>query len=53
MGSETIVYLNTTKNSITAKVGAKEKPEVNQKMELVFDMSKVHFFDKETELTIV
>ncbi len=54
MGSETIIYLNTVnKNSITAKVGAKEKPEINQKMELVFDMSKVHFFDKETEITIV
>jgi multiple sugar transport system ATP-binding protein len=53
MGSETIIYLNTTNSSFTAKVGAKEKPEVNQKMELVFDMSKVHFFDKESEKSIV
>jgi len=53
MGSETILYLNTGKSSFTAKVGSKEQPEVNQKVELVFDMSKVHFFDDETEETIV
>ncbi len=53
MGSETILYLNTGKSSFTAKVSSKEQPEVNQKVELVFDMSKVHFFDNETEKTIV
>ena len=53
MGSETILYLNTGKSSFTAKVSSKEQPEVNQKVELVFDMSKVHFFDNETEETIV
>jgi len=34
-------------------VGAHHKPDVNKDMDLVFDMSKVHFFDKETENTII
>jgi len=53
MGSKTILYLNTGKSSFTAEIGSKEQPEVNQEVELVFDMSKVHFFDNETEKTIV
>jgi hypothetical protein len=36
-----------------ARVGAHDRPEVNRDMDLVFDMSKVHFFDKDTEQTIV
>jgi multiple sugar transport system ATP-binding protein len=53
MGSETILYLNTGKTSFTAEVSAKEKTEVNQEIELVFDMSRAHFFDNETEKAIV
>jgi multiple sugar transport system ATP-binding protein len=53
MGSETILYLKTAHSNFTAKVSAKENPEVNQEVELVFDMPKAHFFDPETEKTIV
>jgi len=53
MGSEVYLYLNTGKHTFIARVGAHDKPKVNQDMDLVFDMSKVHFFDKETEETIV
>jgi multiple sugar transport system ATP-binding protein len=53
MGSEVYLYLNTGKHTFIARVGAHNKPQVNQDMDLVFDMSKVHFFDKETEETIV
>lgn len=53
MGSEVYLYLNTGKHSFIARVGAHDRPEVNQRMDLVFDMSKVHFFDVETEITIV
>ncbi len=53
MGSETILYLNTGKTPFTAEVSSKEKAEVNQEIELVFDMSKAHFFDNETEKAIV
>lgn len=53
LGSEVYLYLNTGKHTFIARVGAHDKPKVNQDMDLVFDMSKVHFFDKETEETIV
>lgn len=53
MGSEVYLYLNTGKHTFIARVGAHDKPRVNQDMEVVFDMSKVHFFDKDTEETII
>ncbi len=53
MGSEVYLYLNTGLNSFIAKVPGHAKPEVNQEMDLVFDMSKVHFFDKRTEEAII
>ncbi len=53
MGSEAYLYLNTGKNQLVAKVGGHNKPTINQDMDLVFDMSKVHFFDKDTDKTIV
>ena len=53
MGSEVYLYLNTGKHTFIARVGAHDRPKVNQDMDLVFDMSKVHFFDKDTEETII
>ncbi|MBL7130035.1 MAG: sn-glycerol-3-phosphate ABC transporter ATP-binding protein UgpC [Candidatus Omnitrophica bacterium] len=53
MGSEVYLYLTTGKHSFIARVGAHNRPEVNQDMDLVFDMSKVHFFDPDTEKTII
>jgi len=53
MGSEVYLYLNTGKHTFVARVGAHDRPKVNQDMDVVFDMSKVHFFDKKTEETIV
>jgi len=53
MGSEVYLYLDTGRHSFTARVGAHDRPKVNQDMDLVFDMSKVHFFDKNSEETIV
>ncbi len=52
MGSEVYLYLNTGKHTIIARVGAHDRPPINQDMDLVFDMSKVHFFDKDSEATI-
>ena len=49
LGSEVYLYLNSGKNTFIARVGAHNRPEVNRDMDLVFDMSKVHFFDQETE----
>lgn len=53
MGSEVYLHLNTGRQTFVARVGAHDRPEVNREMDLVFDMSKVHFFDKETEATII
>ena len=53
MGSEVYLYLNTGKHTFVARVGAHDRPEVNRDIDLVFDMSKVHFFDSETENTII
>jgi len=53
MGSEVYLYLNTGRHTFIARVGAHDRPKVNQDMDLVFDMSKAHFFDKDSEETIV
>ncbi len=53
MGYEVYLHLNTGKHTFIARVGAHNRPQVNQDLEVVFDMSKVHFFDKDTEETIV
>ena len=53
MGSEVYLHLNTGKHTFIARVGAHDRPHVNQDLEVVFDMSEVHFFDKDTEETIV
>ncbi len=53
LGSEVYLYLNSGRHTFIARVGAHNRPEVNRDMDLVFDMSKVHFFDRETERTII
>ncbi|MFC1480162.1 ABC transporter ATP-binding protein [Candidatus Omnitrophota bacterium] len=53
MGSEVYIYLNTGKNVLVARVSGDANPQINQDMDVVFDMSKIHFFDKATEKTIV
>jgi multiple sugar transport system ATP-binding protein len=53
MGSEVYLYLNSGLHTFIARVGAHNRPKVNQEMDLVFDMSKVHFFDKDSEEAIV
>jgi multiple sugar transport system ATP-binding protein len=53
MGSEVYLHLFTGRNEIIAKVGGHDNPSVGQEMDVVFDMNKVHFFDKSTEQTIV
>jgi len=55
LGSEVYLHLVTPsrKHTFIAKVGGHNKPGINQDLNLVFDMSKVHFFDKDTEKVIV
>jgi multiple sugar transport system ATP-binding protein len=53
LGAEVFLYLNSGRHNFIARVGAHNRPELNKDMEVVFDMSKVHFFDPKTEATIV
>jgi multiple sugar transport system ATP-binding protein len=53
LGSDVYLYLNSGKSSFMARVGAHNIPEANRDMEVVFDMRKVHFFDPDTETTII
>jgi len=53
MGAEVFLYITASGNSLIARVGGHDRPEVGQDLDLVFDMSKVHFFNNDTEETIV
>jgi multiple sugar transport system ATP-binding protein len=53
LGSESNVYLTTGKTPFIAKMDADAEVEVNQEVELVFDMNKTHFFDAKTEASII
>ncbi len=53
MGSEVYLYLNTQKHSFIARVGSRSTPEMGKKLDIVFDMNKVHFFEKDSEKTII
>ncbi len=53
MGSENYLYLSTPKHALVASVDASNKPSAGSRVEIVFDMEKVHFFDLSTERTIV
>ncbi len=55
LGAEVYLHLSSPnrKHTFVAKVGGHDKPGINQDLNLVFDMSKVHFFDRESEKTII
>ncbi len=52
MGSEIYLFLNVGRNSFVARVSNQDTATANQDLQMVFDMSKAHFFDPVTEETI-
>ncbi len=52
LGNEVFLYLTTGLNSYIARVAAHSTPPVDQNLNIVFDMKKVHFFDGNTESAI-
>ena len=48
MGSEVYLHLKVGQHALVARVGPHNRPEVNQDLDLVFDMGKAHFFDSQT-----
>jgi multiple sugar transport system ATP-binding protein len=53
LGAEVYLHLKAGQHGIIARVGPHDRPEVNQDIDLVFDMGKAHFFDPETEAALV
>jgi len=53
MGADVYLTLYSGKSSFVARVSAHDTVSVNQDLDLVLDMKKVHFFDTKTEKTIV
>ena len=53
MGNEIIIYSNTGSHRLVARFSPQELPSPGSQLELMIDVDKVHFFDAETERTIV
>ena len=53
MGNETFLYLNALGSSVTARVAPTSKTKAGDHVKVALVNSKIHIFDKETELTIV
>jgi multiple sugar transport system ATP-binding protein len=52
MGAETYLCLSTGSHSFVARITGHERARVNQRLDVVFEMSKCHFFDAQTEKAI-
>jgi len=55
MGSETYLYLSTSgkDGNIIARVDPRSKSRTNDDITVAFDVSRLHFFDKDTEVTLL
>lgn len=52
MGAETYLYLQIEGVPFTARVNARSTTQAKDTVKLGFDVNRMHFFDKETELVI-
>ncbi|HBE18876.1 MAG TPA: glycerol-3-phosphate ABC transporter ATP-binding protein [Cyanobacteria bacterium UBA11149] len=53
MGNETIIYLNTvTKQEFVARIDPRSRLVIGESVTMVFDKSRFHLFDKDTEQII-
>lgn len=53
LGAETILYAKTGETEFVARVDARGNYEPQNHIELAFNMTKAHYFDKETEESIL
>lgn len=53
MGNEIFYYFNLNNTQFTARVAAREKPELNKPIKIFFNTNKFHFFDSETEKNLI
>ena len=54
MGNEYYIYFSTESegNQYVARITSSKKPEIGKAMDLVFDMSRAHFFEPSTEKAV-
>mgnify|MGYP004444588161 CR=1 FL=1 len=52
LGAEVFLYFDVNGTQVTARVDPRTDAKPGSPIEFVFDMSKTHYFDKETEKTI-
>ncbi|WP_067730734.1 ABC transporter ATP-binding protein [Oceanobacillus damuensis] len=52
MGAESVLYSKISSHDFVARIDSRTDIKGGDNIELAFDMNKVHFFDKETELRI-
>ncbi len=53
MGAETYIYMSKGDSNIVARVNGSSKAKAGDKIKIALDTSKVHIFDKETEITVI
>jgi multiple sugar transport system ATP-binding protein len=53
MGAETNIYLSKGDTNIVARVNGSSAAKVGDKIKIAFDTTKIHVFDKETEITVI
>lgn len=53
MGSEIYLYFSVKKNNFIVRVSNQDTATAGQDLQLVFDMSKAHFFDPQTEAAVL
>ncbi|NND72694.1 MAG: sn-glycerol-3-phosphate ABC transporter ATP-binding protein UgpC [Rhodothermales bacterium] len=53
MGNEIVLYASSLDHDVVARVKPQPVPEPGQSIKLAFDQTKLHFFDRETEQTLI
>jgi multiple sugar transport system ATP-binding protein len=53
MGNEIVVYASSRASEVVARVAPQKLPDVGQVVRLAFDQTKLHFFDTESEESLV
>ena len=53
MGAETYLYLTINGIQYTARVSQRSTAKANDTIKVAFDVNHLHFFDKDTEKTIL
>ena len=52
MGAETYLYMNCEGQAINARVAPTNTAKPGDQIEIAIEPSKIHIFDKDTELTV-